>query len=91
MPDNQIHCLAESDEGILWIGTQAGLVGYDGTGFRALEEAEAVAHAPILAVLVDRKKQLWISTVRSLHAHGDRALDLVLDGARVTRNGSILL
>jgi len=77
--DDRINCLAEDGEGILWIGTQAGLTGYDGAGFRILEEDEALSHWAILSLLADGEKQLWISTFGQLYAHRDGAFELVVE------------
>jgi len=60
LPANPVNCLVEDAEGILWIGTRKGLVGYDGCSFSLLEGMEKFDEKEVTALLVDRSKSLWL-------------------------------
>ena len=61
-PGGGVSAIAQTPDGYLWIGTEKGLVRFDGTEFR-LEEASAASTVPItrvLGLIADSDGTLWI-------------------------------
>ncbi|MCR5655762.1 MAG: HD domain-containing protein [Lachnospiraceae bacterium] len=52
--------IAETGDGILWIGTYAGLYRYNGTEFRLMQQYESVRNVNCL--YVDEEGRMWIGT-----------------------------
>jgi ligand-binding sensor domain-containing protein/signal transduction histidine kinase len=60
--NEKINCLLPGDNGGLWIGTDAGLLHWNGSSVSAAEVPVALAHQPILALNRDRDSNIWIGT-----------------------------
>lgn len=56
LPNPAVRALAETPDGLLWVGTRAGLARFDGRAF------ELLAHDSINGLLVDREGVLWAGT-----------------------------
>ncbi len=74
LPDPKVNCLlAESDEGLL-VGTDNGIVRWDGSEFRSAGIASPRNHFQALAILKDRDANLWVGTdsrgLLRVNAHG---------------------
>ena len=61
-PGGTITAIAQTSDGYLWIGTDKGLVRFDGFNFRRFEQArpETILIAPVRTLLVDATDHLWI-------------------------------
>jgi len=64
LPQNSVLCLAQTPDGYLWMGTEAGLVRFNGIEFKTFDKAnEQALHAnEIDSLLVDRQGVLWIGS-----------------------------
>jgi len=64
LPQNSVLCLAQTPDGYLWMGTEAGLVRFNGVEFKTFDRAnEQALHAnEIDSLLVDRRGVLWIGS-----------------------------
>lgn len=64
LPQITVHAIARTRDGFLWIGTQEGLVRYDGAAFRVYDTSNTpgLGHDNIWALLEDRRGTLWIAT-----------------------------
>jgi signal transduction histidine kinase/ligand-binding sensor domain-containing protein len=65
LPQNTVQALAQTQDGFLWLGTEAGLVRFDGVEF----ETNAVPSLPgndIRALFAARDGALWIGTNQGL-------------------------
>lgn len=60
MPSRNVRAIAQDREGLLWFGTDAGLVRYDGQ--RLERVALDPGSVPVLALAADERAQLWIGT-----------------------------
>jgi ligand-binding sensor domain-containing protein/two-component sensor histidine kinase len=62
LPHNSVWAVAQGAHGYLWVGTQQGLVRFDGLHFVALDESAPVElrHGWITALCVTRDGSLWI-------------------------------
>ena len=60
-PRGPVYAISQSDDGYLWIGTQAGLVRFDGLDFRLVREAPGLSNGEsVLGLMPDRSGNLWI-------------------------------
>jgi ligand-binding sensor domain-containing protein/signal transduction histidine kinase len=61
-PGGSVSSIAQTPDGYLWIGTDKGLVRFDGTGFRKFAQAKPSSFAigPVRRLLADTQGNLWI-------------------------------
>src|SRR5829696_1938312 len=64
LPTNGIRALAQDGEGFLWLGTEAGLVRFDGVEFRTFDRnnTPALKATDVTALFADKNNRLWIGT-----------------------------
>jgi len=64
LPQSTVTCVAQSAEGYLWLGTQNGLVRFDGVQFRVFDEnnTPAFRNSRIVRLLGDPEGTLWVGT-----------------------------
>ncbi len=77
LPDNVITGLAQTRDGFLWVGTQGGLMRFDGTQFEEFSPAN-IADVPnrvVRAMIRDQRGVLWIAIDREtiISVAGDEA------------------
>ena len=60
LPCGEANDIAQTNDGVLWIGTYAGLYRYNGREFRWVDEYESVKNVNCL--YVDEEGRLWIGT-----------------------------
>ena len=68
LPQSTVHAVLQTRDGFLWIGTEAGLVRFDGVSFRVYDaENTPQLHSEIISDLKeDGAGDLWISTASGL-------------------------
>jgi ligand-binding sensor domain-containing protein len=61
-PGGSITAVAQTSDGYLWIGTDKGLVRFDGLNFHQFERAhpDPILIGPVRTLLVDASDNLWI-------------------------------
>ena len=61
-PGGTITSIAQTPDGYLWIGTDRGLIRFDGVNFRKFDEARpaSVTIGPVRTLLTDKQGYLWI-------------------------------
>jgi signal transduction histidine kinase/ligand-binding sensor domain-containing protein/CheY-like chemotaxis protein len=64
LPTNGVRALVQTRDGYLWIGTEAGLVRFDGAAFTVFDRNSkpALRATNVSALFEDRNGQLWIGT-----------------------------
>jgi len=62
LPDKKVNVLLPGAGPELWIGTDAGLVRWDGSAITHPALPPAIAHGPIQALARDHESNLWIAT-----------------------------
>jgi ligand-binding sensor domain-containing protein/signal transduction histidine kinase len=64
LPSSGIQCIAQTDDGYIWLGTTAGLVRFDGLTFTPIstDENDANSSEPIQALCPGPDNSLWIGT-----------------------------
>ncbi|MGZ4841589.1 MAG: ligand-binding sensor domain-containing protein, partial [Candidatus Angelobacter sp.] len=64
LPQNSIQALLQTRDGYLWIGTQEGLVRFNGVEFKVFNKSTtpAIRHNDVRALYQDRDGALWVGT-----------------------------
>jgi ligand-binding sensor domain-containing protein len=64
LPQNSVTCLVQGRNGYLWLGTQSGLVRFDGVTFRIFNRwnTEALKADAITSLLEDERGILWVGS-----------------------------
>src|SRR6186713_3312233 len=64
LPQSSVEALVQTPDGYLWLGTQEGLVRYDGVRFTVFDKANtrSLRHNRVTALLADSSGVLWIGT-----------------------------
>jgi PAS domain S-box-containing protein len=62
LPGGSITAIAQTSDGYLWVGTEKGLVRFDGLNFHQFEQAhpDPILIGPVRTLLVDASDNLWI-------------------------------
>src|ERR1700689_3353031 len=62
LPSGSVTAIAQTSDGYLWIGTDEGLVRFDGLNFHQFERAQpdSIPIGGVRALLVDASDNLWI-------------------------------
>lgn len=62
LPQEQVNAMAQTPDGFLWLGTDAGLVRFDGVSFVPIEAPgeRLLGAKAVLSLLVDRQGALWV-------------------------------
>ncbi len=72
-PGGSVSAIAQTDDGYLWIGTEKGLIRFDGLNFRAFPQAtpESFPIGPVQGLVADAASNLWIllQSTRILRFH----------------------
>src|SRR6266853_6337667 len=61
-PDGPVYAIAQTPDGYLWIGTDKGLVRFDGLNFSLFQQAvpSSLPIGPVQALIADGEGNLWI-------------------------------
>src|SRR5438874_2688023 len=60
-PRGPVYAITQTTDGYLWIGTETGLVRFDGLNFRLIADDSATyTIAPVLGLLADKAGNLWV-------------------------------
>jgi signal transduction histidine kinase/ligand-binding sensor domain-containing protein len=64
LPQNTVQALAQTKDGFLWIGTEVGLVRFDGSGFVVFDQhtSPALPGNDVQCLLAARDGALWVGT-----------------------------
>ena len=68
LPQNSVHALAQTDDGFVWLGTEAGLVRFDGVSFVVLDQHSqpAIPSGDVRCLLATSDGALWVGTREGL-------------------------
>ena len=71
LPENSVTCILQDYLGYLWLGTQNGLVRYDGYSMKVFQpedmNQEKLRQKGIVILYEDTEKTLWIGTLNGLY------------------------
>jgi ligand-binding sensor domain-containing protein len=66
LPQNTVYCILQEYLGYLWIGTEYGLVQYDGYSMKVFQPEEdkfnSISNSAIVVIYEDKNKTLWMGT-----------------------------
>ena len=64
LPQNSVTCIRQASDGYLWLGTQDGLVRFDGIRFQLFDQnnTPAIKNSRIVQLFEDSERTLWIGT-----------------------------
>lgn len=64
LPQNSVNAVLQSKDGYIWLGTQEGLVRFDGVSFRVYDKnnTKGLQSNHILCLFEDKEGTLWIGT-----------------------------
>ena len=62
LPDRKVNAIVSAGKGELWIGTDAGIVRWDGTKLTKAGVPQALNGVQALSLAVDRDANLWVGT-----------------------------
>lgn len=73
LPQNSVHALAQTADGFLWLGTEAGLVRFDGIGFTSFDHSSTpgLPSGDIRHLLETPDGTLWVGTAEGLARRKD--------------------
>jgi signal transduction histidine kinase len=68
LPQNTVQALVQTRDGFIWLGTEVGLVRFDGNGFAVFDKSStpALPGADVRCLLETRDGALWIGTSEGL-------------------------
>ena len=71
LPENSVTCILQDHLGYLWLGTQNGLVKYDGYSMQVYvpekNDSTSISDGYILTIFEDKNNTLWIGTTNGLN------------------------
>lgn len=65
LPSNTIYCITSDKNGILWMGTDAGVVRYDGNSFKVYNTDNGLPSNDVFEIVCDSKNRLWLTTFKN--------------------------
>jgi ligand-binding sensor domain-containing protein len=68
LPQNTVQALVQTRDGFVWLGTEVGLVRFDGNGFQVFDKnsTPALPGNDVRCLLESRDGALWIGTSEGL-------------------------
>ncbi len=61
LPSNLIYYIEQDKLGYIWLGTDAGLVRFDGSNFKVFTTEQGLPSNDVISLFCDSKNRLWIS------------------------------
>jgi len=76
LPQNTVQALVQTRDGFVWLGTEVGLVRFDGNGFAVFDKnsTPALPGSDVRCLLETRDGALWIGTSEGLARWKDRVV-----------------
>jgi signal transduction histidine kinase/ligand-binding sensor domain-containing protein len=76
LPQNTVQALAQTSDGFLWLGTEVGLVRFDGAGFTLFDEHSkpALPSSDVQCLRASKDGSLWVGTSDGLSRLKDGAI-----------------
>ena len=65
LPSNTVYCLTTDKNGFVWLGTDVGLIKYDGINYEIFTTVNGLPSNDVFEVLCDKKNRIWITTIKN--------------------------
>jgi ligand-binding sensor domain-containing protein/signal transduction histidine kinase len=66
LPKSQINCFLAFQNREMWIGTDSGMVRWDGSEVTSSGVPDGLRHVPVFSMIRDRNSNIWVGTARGL-------------------------
>ncbi|MBV8068991.1 MAG: hypothetical protein JO270_03750, partial [Acidobacteriaceae bacterium] len=73
----QINCLLALQKSELWVGTEKGLLRWDGRDLRSAATPATLHNLNVLSILRDRDSNIWVGTSRGLFRYNTNGVSLL--------------
>ncbi len=85
LPSNETYCILQDSKGFIWIGTDRGLVRYDGYQFDIFTQADGLTDNVIFHIAEDNTGRLWFAPLnnRVFSYRDDKGFQSNLDYERI--------
>jgi len=89
LPQNSVHAMVQTHDGFLWLGTEAGLVRFDGLAFAVFDRNSTpqLPSGDIRCLLESKDFALWIGTREGLARLKDGAVTVFTTAQGLPANG----
>ena len=89
LPQNSVHAMVQTGDGFLWLGTEAGLVRFDGVSFLVLDQHSEprLPSGDIRCLLGSKDGALWVGTREGLARLKDSAVTVFTTVQGLPANG----
>jgi signal transduction histidine kinase/ligand-binding sensor domain-containing protein len=74
LPDLKVNCLLPGAGDELWVGTDNGIVRWDGNEITRSAVPASLAGVPVFAMIRDRDGNIWVGTARGLYRLDERGV-----------------
>ena len=89
LPDKKVNTLLAAGDRELWIGTDSGLVRWNGIELTQAGLSPSLEHAQILAMSTDHESNIWVGTARGLMRVNPRGVSTAEKRGRQTGGGAV--
>src|SRR5262245_22207344 len=79
LPSDRVNAIAEDSRGLLYFGTDNGLVRYDGRNVETIPDAGSLPSARILSLKLDSRGILWIGTDRGAANYRNDRIEILAE------------
>ena len=86
LPQNTVHAVVQTPDGYIWLGTDDGLVRFNGNEFTVFhtENTPQLGSNSIQTLVVDHQNRLWVVTTGGLTLYSERTFQKVETGLPTT-------
>lgn len=82
LPDKKVNAILPVANRELWIGTDDGVVRWNGSAFSRPQDSRALDHIQVLAMVRDRESNIWVGTSGGLSRLNSRGVASLEEGGR---------
>ncbi|PSK90466.1 ligand-binding sensor domain-containing protein, partial [Taibaiella chishuiensis] len=65
LPGSTVYCIAQTKDGFIWFGTEAGLCRFDGVNFKTFTMEDGLPANDILTLHIDSRGRIWIKPFKT--------------------------
>ncbi|HAD33497.1 MAG TPA: hypothetical protein DCF44_03230, partial [Chitinophagaceae bacterium] len=65
LPTNTVYCITTDKNGFVWLGTDVGLIKYDGINYEIFTTVDGLPSNDVFEIMCDKKNRIWITTIKN--------------------------